>query len=110
MCGKQSTSAGHLKELPACQILLFKQVQPESGQEVVKKKSPKPLNVIMGPTATVDMKVPACTNRRRLDKFNFHGRGARRRLSLSNKTVKVRLQFVALVDKDQIFGIMSFEQ
>lgn len=80
---------------------------------MLKKSLQNPLMLswdLQQDTATVDMKVPACTNRKRLNKFNFHGRGARRRHSFSNKTVKVRLQFATVVDKDQIFGIMSFEQ
>uniref|UniRef100_A0A9J8A173 Transposase Tc1-like domain-containing protein n=1 Tax=Cyprinus carpio carpio TaxID=630221 RepID=A0A9J8A173_CYPCA len=54
--------------------------------------------------ATVDVKVHASTVRKRLQKFNFHERCARRKPLLSKKNIKARLKFAREnVDKDQDF-------
>uniref|UniRef100_A0A9J8B3Q1 Transposase n=1 Tax=Cyprinus carpio carpio TaxID=630221 RepID=A0A9J8B3Q1_CYPCA len=54
--------------------------------------------------ATVDVKMHASTVRKRLQKYNFHGRCARRKPLLSKKNIKARLKFAREnVDKDQDF-------
>ena len=52
--------------------------------------------------ATVDVKVHASTIRKRLHKFNFRGRCARKKRFLSKKNMKARRKFAREnVDKDQ---------
>ncbi|KAI3358130.1 hypothetical protein L3Q82_003131 [Scortum barcoo] len=54
--------------------------------------------------ATVDVKVHDSTIRKRLHKFDFHGRCARRKPLLSKKNIKARLKFAREnIDKDQVF-------
>ena len=54
--------------------------------------------------ATVDVKVHASTIRKRLHKFNLHGRCVRRKPLLSKRNTKARLKFArGSVDKEQDF-------
>ena len=53
---------------------------------------------------TVDVKVNESTIRKRLNKFNFHGRCGRRKPLLWKRNMKARLKFTREnVDKDQDF-------
>lgn len=80
---------------------------PRADRKMLKEVSKNPKmssRDLQQALATVDVKVHASTIRKRLHKFNLHGRCARRKPLLSKKNMKARLKFARVnVDKDQDF-------
>lgn len=80
---------------------------PRADRKMLKEviKNPKMSSrELQQALATVDVKVHDSTIRKRLHKFDFHGRCARRKPLLSKRNIKARLKFArANVDKDHDF-------
>uniref|UniRef100_A0A3Q3JS38 Transposase n=1 Tax=Monopterus albus TaxID=43700 RepID=A0A3Q3JS38_MONAL len=80
---------------------------PRADRKMLKEVSKNPKmssRDLQQALATVDVEVHASTIRKRLHKFNLHGRRARRKPLLSKRNIKARLTFAREnVDKDQDF-------
>ena len=78
---------------------------PRADRKMLKEVSKNPKmssRDLQQALATVDVKVHASTIRKRLHKFNLHGRCARRKPLLSKRNMKARLKFARVnVGKDQ---------